>query len=226
MKKSTKKGFTLVELVIVIAVIAILAAVLIPTFSNVVERANISADLQQLTAAIESKYIDFVADHSGVLPTGFVKDGDSFDAFVADATGNATNVVTGKNGYAFVVTVCNGVYTIEALNEKLDKAEVVTLNVVPGSNAEATLETVVGKDKNDNDVYGTLKSGVIVKAGTNVRVKVTYASGYEAPASNAVTVTPDTLVTIAGASSPYTVGVKPQVSGTATITVADAVSAP
>ena len=43
MKKLNKKGFTIVELVIVIAVIAILAAVLIPTFSNVVEKAQISA---------------------------------------------------------------------------------------------------------------------------------------------------------------------------------------
>ena len=46
MKKTNKKGFTIVELVIVIAVIAILAAVLIPTFANVVEKANISAALQ------------------------------------------------------------------------------------------------------------------------------------------------------------------------------------
>lgn len=41
-----KRGFTIVELVIVIAVIAILAAVLIPTFSNVIARAKISADTQ------------------------------------------------------------------------------------------------------------------------------------------------------------------------------------
>ena len=34
MKKLSKKGFTILEIVIVIAVIAILAAVLIPTFSN------------------------------------------------------------------------------------------------------------------------------------------------------------------------------------------------
>lgn len=40
MKKSTKKGFTLVELVIVIAVIAILSAILIPTFGNVISNAN------------------------------------------------------------------------------------------------------------------------------------------------------------------------------------------
>ncbi len=40
------KGFTIVELVIVIAVVAILAAVLIPTFAGIVKRANISADVQ------------------------------------------------------------------------------------------------------------------------------------------------------------------------------------
>ena len=44
MKNLKKKGFTIVELVIVIAVIAILAAVLIPTFVNLTRKANISAD--------------------------------------------------------------------------------------------------------------------------------------------------------------------------------------
>ena len=46
MKKSNRKGFTIVELVIVIAVIAILAAVLIPTFSNLIKKANESSDVQ------------------------------------------------------------------------------------------------------------------------------------------------------------------------------------
>ena len=46
MKNSNKKGFTIVELVIVIAVIAILAAVLIPTFSGLVKKANLSSDKQ------------------------------------------------------------------------------------------------------------------------------------------------------------------------------------
>ena len=40
MKRTNKKGFTIVELVIVIAVIAILAAVLIPNFANLVKKAN------------------------------------------------------------------------------------------------------------------------------------------------------------------------------------------
>ena len=45
-KRNNKKGFTIVELVIVIAVIAILAAVLIPTFTGVTERAKENAAMQ------------------------------------------------------------------------------------------------------------------------------------------------------------------------------------
>ena len=44
MRNTNKKGFTIVELVIVIAVIAILAAVLIPTFAGIIAKANLSAD--------------------------------------------------------------------------------------------------------------------------------------------------------------------------------------
>ena len=47
--KQTKKGFTTVELVIVIAVIAILATVLIPTFVSLIKRAEESAYLQEKT---------------------------------------------------------------------------------------------------------------------------------------------------------------------------------
>ncbi len=46
MKRSNKKGFTIVELVIVIAIIAILAAVLIPTFASLIQKANVSKDTQ------------------------------------------------------------------------------------------------------------------------------------------------------------------------------------
>lgn len=53
--KKAKRGFTITELVIVIAVIAILAAVLIPTFSNVINRANESAAMQEA----KSEYDNF-----------------------------------------------------------------------------------------------------------------------------------------------------------------------
>ncbi len=45
MKRRNGKGFTIVELVIVIAVIAVLAAVLIPTFSSLINKANESSDI-------------------------------------------------------------------------------------------------------------------------------------------------------------------------------------
>ena len=56
----SKKGFTIVELVIVIAVIAILAAVLIPTFSNLVKKANIAND----TALAKNLNTSLVADEA------------------------------------------------------------------------------------------------------------------------------------------------------------------
>ncbi|MGN1235166.1 MAG: type II secretion system protein, partial [Christensenellaceae bacterium] len=46
MAKKAKKAFTIVELVIVIAVVAILMAVLIPTFVSLVKKANVSSDTQ------------------------------------------------------------------------------------------------------------------------------------------------------------------------------------
>ena len=45
-KRNSRKGFTIIELVIVIAVIVVLAAVLIPTFASIIDKANESADVQ------------------------------------------------------------------------------------------------------------------------------------------------------------------------------------
>ena len=61
MINSRKKGFTLVELVIVIAVIAILAAVLIPTFSSLIKKANVSND----TALVKNLNTALAADADG-----------------------------------------------------------------------------------------------------------------------------------------------------------------
>ena len=65
MKNMKKKGFTLVELVIVIAVIAILAGVLIGTFSTVITRANQSKALQLLRTEITE--IEMVHAMSGYV---------------------------------------------------------------------------------------------------------------------------------------------------------------
>lgn len=64
MKKLNKKGFTIVELVIVIAVIAILAAVLIPTFSNVISNSKDSKAVSEVKAAYEATLADDLADQN------------------------------------------------------------------------------------------------------------------------------------------------------------------
>ena len=67
MKRNNKKGFTIVELVIVIAVIAILAGVLIPTFAGIVAKANKSAAQQEAAALYKEAYALDLADgvHNG-----------------------------------------------------------------------------------------------------------------------------------------------------------------
>ena len=54
--KIKSKGFTVVELVIIISAIAILAAILIPTFAGVVKESRRSAALQDVTAAYKDAY--------------------------------------------------------------------------------------------------------------------------------------------------------------------------
>ena len=81
-----RKGFTIVELVIVIAVIAILAAVLIPTFSNVISKANESASLQEAKSKFNELYaidysdgvldgkengVPFIDEHNNVTKAGY-----------------------------------------------------------------------------------------------------------------------------------------------------------
>ena len=70
MKKLNKKGFTIVELVIVIAVIAILAGVMIPTFGGIIKTANESGAMQKVTAAYKEAYA--LAISNGTIDNGEV----------------------------------------------------------------------------------------------------------------------------------------------------------
>lgn len=153
-KLKNKKGFTIVELVIVIAVIAILAAVLIPTFTNVVKNARVAA--AQSTA--NSAYTQYMAE-------------------VAENDEIETNLIIVCGDYQFKVT--NGSLNTTPLEEKeavtdTDKYEIVWSNVTTtteenevlytADNASAVLyKAVVAEDNTDT----TTTTGTTGTTGTN-----------------------------------------------------------
>ena len=75
MKKNNKKGFTIVELVIVIAVIAILSAVLIPTFGGIVDEAMATARDQEA----KNLLTEYLVANKGTTPK---KDGHTYTIYV------------------------------------------------------------------------------------------------------------------------------------------------
>ena len=98
MKKLNKKGFTITELVIVISVIAILSAVLIPTFSGVIGKSKDSAAVQDAqnaytqylfdNAAEEDVAENFIYEYDEnrcvvICDGNMVKDGDSVKLYTA-----------------------------------------------------------------------------------------------------------------------------------------------
>ena len=113
MKHTNKKGFTIVELVIVIAVIAILAAVLIPNLSRLVDKANESKALQEAKSAYEAYLVTEDA-------TTHKTPAENLDTIYLKITcGNYTYYVTGgqfnttqNNGTTYTaMTVTNGELT-------------------------------------------------------------------------------------------------------------------
>lgn len=69
-RQNKKRGFTIVELTIVVAVIAILSAVLIPTFSGIIKKSRESADQQaarQMNTVLASAVLDEDADINDVF---------------------------------------------------------------------------------------------------------------------------------------------------------------
>ena len=121
MMKTKKRGFTIVELVIVIAVIAILAAVLVPTFNGVIESSKASAALQEARAG----WMDYVAvqavENDGALPTAdgviaYTKDSKTYYFTVDGATfvGKTDAAASTSGDVNYTLTITNGTSTITA----------------------------------------------------------------------------------------------------------------
>ncbi len=124
MKKMNKKGFTLVELVIVIAVIAILAAVLIPVFSNIIGKANESAALADARTVYEQYVVDTAQAKEEIPSDLIIKVDDKHFFVVKDGVFNtepkddeaAAKELFGENVTTENVKEYNGkiVYTVKA----------------------------------------------------------------------------------------------------------------
>ena len=115
MKKTNKKGFTIVELVIVIAVIAILAAVLIPTFSNVIEKANKSAALQEAKNAYTAIIADDLADGTlDKMVDGSAITLENYGTGITYtcAAGKCTEYKMVNGGYTVTLIVASGEWTV------------------------------------------------------------------------------------------------------------------
>ena len=134
MKKMNKKGFTIVELTIVIAVVAILSAVMIPTFTGIVKNAKASAAAQEARNA----YTTYVYGNNEAETTDFIYEYAEGavvainDGILVDADDDGKVDIFGDRALA-----------LKAIDETYVEGESATCTVTATSNAK--LSTVVKK---------------------------------------------------------------------------------
>ncbi len=136
MKAKAQKGFTLIELMIVVAIIGILAAIALPAYQDYTKRSHVSEGLS-LAGAAKMGVSEYYAD-KGAWPT---TNGNVGLATANSITGNAVNSVAVGN---------NGVITI-TYNAKVDATD-NTITITPSASAtsgsitwDCTGGTVQGK---------------------------------------------------------------------------------
>ena len=122
MIKKFKRAFTIVELVIVIAVVGILASVLIPTFSNIIKNATVSADTQHVTSMniqLAASLNDITTEEELKQQIDIVFEGNHFDDFAPQSA---------KYGYH---------YWYDIANKKIVLATSSELSATPVNNTES-----------------------------------------------------------------------------------------
>lgn len=119
-KLSKNGGFTLVEMLIVIAIIAVLIAISIPVVTGQLEKARQSADAANCRAAYAEAMINVIEDGTtGAATTDAVMQSDSWDTMSANSTigGVAFDDIDKTVGKAMTCTVDeNGNVTFTAVS--------------------------------------------------------------------------------------------------------------
>ena len=91
--KNIQTGFTLIELMIVVAIIGILAAIAIPSYQDYTAKAQVS-EAMTLTSGMKTPIAEYISD-SGVLPASISSITSSTSGTYVSSiamTGNATTV--------------------------------------------------------------------------------------------------------------------------------------
>ena len=86
MKKHNKKGFTLVELLVVIVIIGILAAVIIPNVANNIEKANKSAAEQEAKVKYNEVLSALKLEEGDKAPENFFYFGDKYVVYLKNGS--------------------------------------------------------------------------------------------------------------------------------------------
>ena len=111
MKKNNNKGFTLAELLIVVAIIAVLVAIAIPVFTTQLERAREATDLANIRSAYAEAMTDYLVTGKKAEATGSIKQQDAewhIDNKLTTRVDGKEDTITVDNvtvGGTFTVTV-------------------------------------------------------------------------------------------------------------------------